>query len=121
MPYSKQTWQTGDVVTSAKLNHMEDGIAGGGGYKVTVSFTPPNTVVSDKTSNEILNAAVDGSVPYAVLMVNGSVNGILPLVGIMHGQAMFGYEVVESTGVAQMLVTIDSNGGATMDENFYPE
>ena len=27
MAYVKQTWQTGDVVTSAKLNHMEDGIA----------------------------------------------------------------------------------------------
>lgn len=31
MSYVKQTWQTGDVVTSAKLNHMEDGIAAGGG------------------------------------------------------------------------------------------
>lgn len=27
MNYEKQTWQTGDIVTSAKLNHMEDGIA----------------------------------------------------------------------------------------------
>lgn len=34
MAYEKQTWQTGDVVTSAKLNHMEDGIAGGGGVTV---------------------------------------------------------------------------------------
>ena len=30
MAYEKQTWQTGDTVTAAKLNHMEDGIAGGG-------------------------------------------------------------------------------------------
>lgn len=30
MAYEKQTWQTGDVVTSAKLNHMEDGIAAAG-------------------------------------------------------------------------------------------
>lgn len=26
MAYEKQTWQSGDVVTSAKLNNMEDGI-----------------------------------------------------------------------------------------------
>ena len=28
MSYEKQTWQAGDTITSAKLNHMEDGIAG---------------------------------------------------------------------------------------------
>lgn len=28
MAYEKNTWARGDVVTSAKLNHMEDGIAG---------------------------------------------------------------------------------------------
>ncbi len=27
MAYEKNNWQSGDVVTSAKLNHMEDGIA----------------------------------------------------------------------------------------------
>lgn len=26
MAYEKQTWQTGDVITQEKLNHMEDGI-----------------------------------------------------------------------------------------------
>ena len=31
MSYSKQTWQTGDTITAAKLNHMEDGIDGAGG------------------------------------------------------------------------------------------
>ena len=28
MSYDKTTWASGDVVTSAKLNHIEDGIAG---------------------------------------------------------------------------------------------
>lgn len=27
MAYEKQAWQTGDIVTAAKLNHMEQGIA----------------------------------------------------------------------------------------------
>ena len=28
MSYTKQTWANGDIITAAKLNHMEDGIAG---------------------------------------------------------------------------------------------
>ena len=31
MSYDKQTWATGDTITANKLNHMEDGIAAGGG------------------------------------------------------------------------------------------
>ena len=31
MAYEKQTWQSGDVITAAKMNHIEDGIASGGG------------------------------------------------------------------------------------------
>lgn len=27
MPYEKQTWSTGDKITAAKLNHLEDGLA----------------------------------------------------------------------------------------------
>ena len=27
MAYTKNTWKTGDIVSSQKLNHMEDGIA----------------------------------------------------------------------------------------------
>lgn len=29
MAYTKQTWETGQVITAEKLNHMEDGIEGG--------------------------------------------------------------------------------------------
>lgn len=29
--YEKQTWNTGDVITEEKLNHMEDGISNAGG------------------------------------------------------------------------------------------
>lgn len=31
MAYEKQTWETGDVITAEKLNHMESGIEDGGG------------------------------------------------------------------------------------------
>ena len=32
MSYTKQTWNTGDVITAQKLNHMENGIASLSGY-----------------------------------------------------------------------------------------
>lgn len=37
--YEKQTWATGDVITEEKLNHMEDGIASGGGYDPMLHLT----------------------------------------------------------------------------------
>lgn len=55
MSYVKQTWQTGDTVTSAKLNHMEDGIAAGGGVVLVVK---PDLQAGtlDKTWQEIHDA-----------------------------------------------------------------
>ena len=31
MAYEKNTWNAGDVITSEKLNHIEDGIVNAGG------------------------------------------------------------------------------------------
>ena len=62
MAYEKNNWQSGDVVTSDKLNHMEDGIAGGtlviGGF----SYTEDGDLVgtSDKTWQEIDYALAAG-------------------------------------------------------------
>lgn len=61
MPYEKQTWATGDIVTSSKLNHMEDGIAGaGGGLVVGMDLS---SMAMDKTWQQIYDA------PFAVLKV----------------------------------------------------
>lgn len=65
MSYEKQTWQTGDVVTSAKLNHMEDGIAAGG--DVFVVHYDGGTSTSDKSLSEIMSAISDG---YVVILVD---------------------------------------------------
>lgn len=67
MSYEKQTWQTGDVVTSAKLNHMEDGIAaassgGGGALVVNVTTVSDDNEVCDKTAGEMFAAIESGGV-----------------------------------------------------------
>ena len=39
MSYEKNIWKTGDVITSTKLNRMEDGIANAGGILVIGGLT----------------------------------------------------------------------------------
>ena len=56
MSYEKQNWKNGDVITEAKLNHMEDGIATGGGVLVVHGAIDGNTMTLDHTWQEIYDA-----------------------------------------------------------------
>lgn len=57
MAYTKNTWASGDVVTSAKLNNIENGIASGG--VLVVGYTAEgDTITLNKTWNEINNASL---------------------------------------------------------------
>lgn len=58
MAYTKNTWATGDIVTSAKLNHMEDGIESGN--SALICLITPETGYLDKTFGEILDAFASG-------------------------------------------------------------
>ena len=64
MSYEKQTWATGDVITAAKLNHMEDGIAGVCGLVVLCTVTAgendAETYTLNKTYSEISSAFLNG-------------------------------------------------------------
>lgn len=125
MPYLKQTWQTGDVVTSAKLNHMEDGIeAAGGGFKVTVTVTgkpPAQTYSSDKTYAEIYEAAIGGSLPYAIISAGDVVSMVLPLTAIYYGNgAFFGGALVDESGVSQTGLYIGADGTVDVVDASYP-
>lgn len=50
MSYEKQTWAKGDIVTSAKLNHMEDGIE-----EINVSYEKTTWETGDTITAEKLN------------------------------------------------------------------
>lgn len=56
MSYEKQNWKNGDVITETKLNHMEDGIAGGG-VLVVNAITEGQTTTLDKTWQQIYDSA----------------------------------------------------------------
>ncbi len=74
--YEKQTWNTGDVITEEKLNHMEDGIASCGGMMAVNSNhdSGTNTYTLDKTWKEIYDAYMSGINVYTKYEVaeNGS-------------------------------------------------
>ena len=63
MSYEAKTWATNDIITSAALNHMEQGIAnsGGGAFIVTLTFDNGD-LISNKTASEIMEAIGTGLV-----------------------------------------------------------
>ena len=59
--YEKQTWNTGDIITEDKLNHIEDGIASCGMFVVGSTYDESTqTETLDKTYKEIKDAVEAG-------------------------------------------------------------
>lgn len=68
MSYEPTNWKTGDVVTSAKLNKLEQGVAGVQDIFVVTLTGDEEHPVPDKTFQEVLSAINEGSI---VLMKRG--------------------------------------------------
>lgn len=69
MAYSKTTWANGDVITAAKLNNMENGIAGAA--SVLALTMDGDTFAFDKTWQEIHDAIAAGIPVVASFEVEG--------------------------------------------------
>lgn len=111
MAYTKNTWRTGDIVSSQKLNHMEDGIEGA--YEVMVINNTDETL--DKTWQEIYDAMVAGtfcvvkevgqsmSGPYVrnypvVEVVNNGMNGTYNVSTTSNNQSGVRYTTTSANG-----------------------
>lgn len=73
MSYTKQTWATGDTVTATKLNHMEDGIAGAGGYDAVIRMDVVSgditaTIISG-TYASLSSMIANDNVPYILVKI----------------------------------------------------
>ena len=42
MSYTKNTWQTGDIITAAKLNHIEDGVKANDPFVIEITAVDDN-------------------------------------------------------------------------------
>ena len=74
MSYTPTTWETGDTITAAGLNKIEQGIAnaGGGGGGLIANVTYANsTYTMDKTFAEIYEAILDG-IPCYIKFIAGT-------------------------------------------------
>lgn len=80
MSYTATNWQTGDVITAEKLNHIEGGIESAGqvdtgdAVVINASLSGQN-VVFDKTYAELLPLAYDGDMFYVKYPEGGSYEG----------------------------------------------
>ena len=61
MSYEPTNWKSGDTVTSAKLNKMEQGIASAGGGGSLICNADSDTQALDKTAEEISTAFLSGT------------------------------------------------------------
>lgn len=110
MSYEKQNWKNGDVITETKLNHMEDGIASGGGVLVVneVYDEQTETISLDHTWKEIHDA------DFAVLkMINENDVSTCILSECYSGA---GYNVI----FRNMVSISDTYGYATDSQDGYP-
>ena len=67
MSYTPTSWTTGDTITAAAMNKIEQGIAnaGGGGGGTEISYTMENDLmVLDASYNDIKQILLSGSIPY---------------------------------------------------------
>ena len=62
MSYTPTNWQSGDIITSAKLNKMEQGIANGGGVLLVTASQDETSggYICDKTGDEVKTAFLNG-------------------------------------------------------------
>lgn len=70
MAYVKNTWKSGDVVTSAKLNNIENGIAN---LSNAIVATETDTAITLSVSyNDVLAIISNGIVPFTVIEDEGA-------------------------------------------------
>ena len=121
MSYTRNTWKSGDTVTSAKLNNMEDGIASSGAFIVhgTVS---EDIITLDKTWREIYDAAQEKYVGIILHPTEGVIS-IAPVLGVQtyessfyvftfqpaHEFTMVSFEAASEDGYPVMTMPVDND------------
>ena len=75
MSYEPTNWKTGDVVTSAKLNKLENAVANGGVKMFTVSDIP-GTMQAGLTAQDFVGAWIFNDSYYEAVVKVGSFDGL---------------------------------------------
>ena len=119
MSYEPTNWKDGDLVTSAKLNKLEQGVANGGGsiFMIDLQENSPNSYTS-LVAYEDIEEACKEKMPVARI-INDSEEGYfeatyMPVMGVGAdpGTSEYGFVVSAPSGVIQ-LVTDSPSGYPT--------
>ena len=117
MSYEPTNWKTGDVVTAAKLNKLENGVAEGGGGGSGALIVNINTdletgvMTMDKTWHEIFDA------PYCVMKsvtTSGAYQSGFAVVAYTANTDGVAYNVIIASGSSVQIFTTDSPDGYPM-------
>lgn len=100
MSYTPNTWATGDTITAAKLNSMEDGIANaGGGWDAIIRLTHAENSGYDDTEN-ITPSIVDGTFADLAAKIQG---GGCPCILVEYVNPFFGMHYAAPMGFVTYL------------------
>lgn len=76
MSYVQHTWQNDELITAAKLNNLEEGVAaGGGGGSSSILFVTNDDGTLDKTWQEIYDAMTSSVLCVVIQSVVDEVEG----------------------------------------------
>lgn len=117
MAYTPNNWQTGDTITAAKLNNMEQGIASAGGMVVPTFADTGGAQFSCDMTFASVNAAVKaGKCCYAFL----DTTTVLTLSEYYEDDTVTFSNFTVGGGVFKFSLSYDTTG-ITYDEQMYPE
>lgn len=106
MSYTPNTWATGDTITAAKLNNIEDGIANaGGGWDAIIRLTHAENSGYDDDEN-ITPSIVDGT--YADLVAKMQ-DGGCPCILVEYANPFFGRYYAAPMAFVQYYTESDIN------------
>ena len=102
MSYIPTNWKMGDVVTSAKLNKLEQGVAGAGGSGWLVVGVTIDGIerTCNKTAGEILSAS-----PLVLFYISSGGNGAIEFLSVFTSES--GYTFETTGGKTYVAATID--------------
>lgn len=65
MAYTPTEWVSGDIVTAAKLNHIEQGVINAGGTQITATVSETGMTLN-ASYNDLKNILLSGSTPFFI-------------------------------------------------------
>ena len=96
MSYEPTVWKTGDVVTSEKLNKLENGVANAGGAMiVTATVTMQGDIILNSTFKEI--AMAFSITPVFVTWATDAASNFYPVTGLTGTETQFTVKTIDNT------------------------